>query len=112
MHVTTAGVVGTWWFVPAEANSFWSPALSDSACRATTYSFGSICFGSLLVALIQALRALEHHTRGNDDFQFLSCIIQCILGCLESILEGINRWAYGKFEPIPLLKVKIQSLLT
>jgi Plasma-membrane choline transporter len=60
------------------------------------YSYGSICFGSLLVALIQALRALEHHTRDNDDFQFLSCIIQCILGCLQGILEGINRWAYSE----------------
>lgn len=97
MHVTTAGVIGTWWFVPAEASSFWSPALSDSVCRATTYSFGSICFGSLLVAIVQALRALEHYSRDNDDFQFLSCIIQCLLGCIEGILESINRWAYGTY---------------
>lgn len=95
MHVTTAGVIGTWWFIPAEASSFWSPALGDSILRATTRSFGSICFGSLLVAIIQALRAVERYTREKDDFQFLSCIIQCILGCLEGLLEGINRWAYG-----------------
>lgn len=94
MHVTTAGVIGTWWFVPSEANSFWSTALSDSVVRATTYSFGSVCFGSLLVALVQALRALEYHTRDSDDFQFLSCIIQCILSCLQGIMEEINRWAY------------------
>ena len=68
--------LGTWWFVPAEANSFWSNALSDSLYRATTYSFGSVCFGSLLVAIVQALRALEYHARESDDLQLLSCIIQ------------------------------------
>lgn len=95
MHVTTAGVIGTWWFVPAEASSFWSPALSDSLFRSVTYSFGSICFGSLLVAIVQALRALEYYTRDSDDLQFLSCIIQCILACIEGIIEELNRWAYG-----------------
>jgi Plasma-membrane choline transporter len=89
-------VVGTWWWVPSEANSFWSTALSDSLVRATTYSFGSICLGSLLVAIVQALRALERHSRNNDDLQFLSCIIQCILACIEGIIESLNRWAYGK----------------
>ena len=97
MHVTTAGVIGTWWFVPSEANGFCSKAIGDSFSRAVTYSFGSICFGSLLVALVQALRALEYYCRDNDDFQFLSCIIQCILGCLEGILENLNKWAYGTY---------------
>jgi hypothetical protein len=78
---------GTWWFIPGEANSFWSKALTDSFSRATTYSFGSICFGSLLVAIVKALRALEHYTRENDDMSALQCIIQCILSCIESIIE-------------------------
>jgi Plasma-membrane choline transporter len=94
MHVTTAGVVGTWWWQPSEASSFWSSAVNDSFVRSTTYSFGSICFGSLLVAIVQALRALEHQTRDDDDMQILRCLIQCILACIESIIEEINRWAY------------------
>jgi hypothetical protein len=94
MQVTTAGVIGSWWFVTEEANSFCSKAVGDSFFRATTYSFGSICLGSLLVALVKALRSLDYYTRENDDFQFLHCIIQCLLGCLESILEEINKWAY------------------
>jgi hypothetical protein len=94
MHVTTAGVIGTWWWVPSEASSFWSTALNDSVARATTYSFGSICFGSLLVAIVQALRALEYQSRENDDMQILRCIIQCILSCIESIIQELNRWAY------------------
>jgi len=94
VHVTSAGVVGTWWFNPYEANSFCSSAIKDSFFRATTHSFGSICFGSLLVALVQALRAMNHQARGQDDCQILLCITDCILGCIEGILEYLNKWAY------------------
>lgn len=94
VHVTTAGVVGTWWFAPEEANSFCSSALTDSFVRTTTYSFGSVCFGSFLVALVQALRALEYYSRDSDDLQFLSCIIQCILSCIQSIIEEFTKFAY------------------
>uniref|UniRef100_A0A7S4NC07 Choline transporter-like protein n=2 Tax=Odontella aurita TaxID=265563 RepID=A0A7S4NC07_9STRA len=94
VHVTTAGVVGTWWHVPEEASSCCSSAIKDSFIRATTYSFGSICFGSLLVALIQALRSLQHALRDNEDFNFLVCIVDCILGCMEAIIEYLNKWAY------------------
>lgn len=94
MHVTTAGTVATWWFVPDEANSWFSQAQRDSLYRAVTSSFGSICFGSFLVAIVQALRTLEHYTRDERDYQFLTCIIQCILACIESIIMYVNRWAY------------------
>ena len=94
VHVTTAGVVGTWWFAPDEASSCWSSAIRDSFLRATTYSFGSICFGSFLVALVQALRAMHRIAHENDDCSFLICFIDCILGCIEGILEYLNKWAY------------------
>lgn len=94
VHVTTAGVIGTWWFAPNEASSCCSKAIGDSFSRATTYSFGSICFGSLIVAVIQALRSLNHMLRDNEDAQCVVCIIDCILGCIESIIEYFNKWAY------------------
>lgn len=94
VHVTTAGVIGTWWFAPDEASTCCSKAIGDSFSRATTYSFGSICFGSLIVAFVQALRALNHQLRGNEDAQLLVCIIDCILACIESIIEYFNKWAY------------------
>lgn len=82
------------WFVPEEANSCWSPAIHDSFCRATTYSFGSICFGSFLVALVQALRALANMAREHNDMQLLLCIVECILACIQGIIEYFNQWAY------------------
>jgi len=94
IHVTTAGVIGTWWFAPHEASSCCSRAIGDSFGRATTYSFGSICFGSLIVAVVQALRHLNHHLRGNEDAQIVVCIIDCFLACIEGIIEYFNKWAY------------------
>jgi len=89
-----SGVVGTWWFAPAEASSFFSAALQDSMVRATTYSFGSICFGAFVVALVRALRVTLQYARQNDDAQFLVCILECILRCIEDMIDYINRWAY------------------
>mmetsp|Transcript_10473 Transcript_10473/g.19152 ORF Transcript_10473/g.19152 Transcript_10473/m.19152 type:complete len:520 (+) Transcript_10473:137-1696(+) len=96
LHVTVSGVVGTWWFAPADALSVFSPAIMDSFSRATTYSFGSICMGSLLVALIQTLQTLARNARRNDrgGGGLLLCILECILHLLSRIAIYFNKWAY------------------
>jgi len=91
-HVTVAGTVGAWWFSPDQSGCCAS-GMIGSLIRSLTTSFGSICFGSLLVAIIQALRALADSAR-NGDNQILVCIAMCILGCLESLLEYFNKWAF------------------
>eukprot|EP00814_Leptocylindrus_danicus_P004022 CAMPEP_0116014202 /NCGR_PEP_ID=MMETSP0321-20121206/6149_1 /TAXON_ID=163516 /ORGANISM="Leptocylindrus danicus var. danicus, Strain B650" /LENGTH=515 /DNA_ID=CAMNT_0003483833 /DNA_START=77 /DNA_END=1624 /DNA_ORIENTATION=+ len=93
--VTVAGTVGTWWFAPEEANSCCSQGVRDSFMRATTYSFGSVCFGSLIVAIIQALKTMVEMARneeGGDNI--LLCIADCLLGCIESLVEYFNKWAF------------------
>jgi len=94
VHVTVSGVVGTWWFAPEESSSCCSPAVRDSFVRTITTSFGSICFGSLLVAIIQALRAIANQAQQNGDQEFIACIASCILSCLESLIEYFNKWAF------------------
>lgn len=59
---------------------------------ALTTSFGSICLGSLLVAIIQALQALANTARQEGDAGILACIAECILSCLASIVEYFNKW--------------------
>lgn len=61
---------------------------------ALTTSFGSICFGSLIVAIIQALRALANEARNNGDAGALACVAECLLGCLQGIAEYFNKWAF------------------
>mmetsp|Transcript_11498 Transcript_11498/g.33882 ORF Transcript_11498/g.33882 Transcript_11498/m.33882 type:complete len:533 (-) Transcript_11498:189-1787(-) len=93
VHTTVAGTVGTWWFVPTEASSCCSPGVRDSFVRSITFSFGSICLGSLIVAIIQAMKQFLHKVRENDDGIFLCCA-ECLLGCLESLAEYFNQWAF------------------
>lgn len=59
-----------------------SPTLA-SFKRACTTSIGSICFGSLIIAIIQTLRAIAQMFRGDGNdgiLAFLACLIDCILG--------------------------------
>lgn len=93
VHVTVAGTVGTWWWSPAEANSCCSVAITESNRRAMTYSFGSICLGSLLVAIVQTIKSLCESARDAED-GLCSCIAVCLLNCLETIMEMFNEWAF------------------
>mmetsp|Transcript_45140 Transcript_45140/g.51074 ORF Transcript_45140/g.51074 Transcript_45140/m.51074 type:complete len:551 (+) Transcript_45140:216-1868(+) len=97
LHVTVSGVVGTWWFDPQDALSVFSPAIVDSFRRSTTYSFGSICMGSLLVAIIQSMEAMVRSARQQNNQgvgTILLCIIECILRMISRIAIYFNRWAY------------------
>jgi hypothetical protein len=94
LQVTVAGVVGTWWFSPQDASTYCSPAIASSWCRASTSSFGSICFGSLIVAIVQAIREILQTAREADDTGMLVCMVDCCLGCIENLVEYFNQWAY------------------
>jgi hypothetical protein len=93
IHVIAAGTVGSWWHNPQESGCC-SSAVNNSAIRTFTTSFGSICFGSLVVAIIQALKMLANTAENQGDGSFLMCIAQCLLGCLASIVEYLNKWAF------------------
>mmetsp|Transcript_7002 Transcript_7002/g.12596 ORF Transcript_7002/g.12596 Transcript_7002/m.12596 type:complete len:720 (-) Transcript_7002:225-2384(-) len=93
VRTTIAGVIGTWWFSPLEASSFCSSAVRDSLARSLTYSFGSICFGSLIVAIIETLRAwLRGASRQRN--AIVRLIAQCLLLWIERIVQYFNKWAF------------------
>ena len=96
LRSSVAGVVGTWWFTPLEASSFCSPAVRDSFLRSSTYSLGSVAFGSLIVAILQLLRSMLRSAANdrNNRNGILHCIAACILLYLERIVEYFNKWAY------------------
>jgi len=93
VHTTVAGTVGTFWFTPIEANGCCSKGVRDSYWRSITTSFGSICLGSLIVALIQATKEIVHSIREQND-SLLVCLADCVLGCIEALVEYFNQWAY------------------
>jgi hypothetical protein len=85
IHVTVAGVIGSWYYIEEVAqqciNIVWK-----SFIRATTTNLGSICFGSLIVAIIQTLRIFVNFIRKSDD-NFISCCAECILELLDRMLQ-------------------------
>ncbi|GMF30287.1 unnamed protein product [Phytophthora lilii] len=92
---TTAGVVATWWYQPNAAK-----ATVGALYRSVTTSFGSICFGSLIVAVLQALRTMADMAKrraneeNNGGLACLACMAECILSCLANVMEYVNQWAY------------------
>mmetsp|Transcript_33051 Transcript_33051/g.63155 ORF Transcript_33051/g.63155 Transcript_33051/m.63155 type:complete len:586 (-) Transcript_33051:185-1942(-) len=94
VRATVSGVVGTWWFSPLEATSFCSTAVSGSFIRSTTYSFGSICFGSLIVAVLHMLRNSLRSAQNNRHLGIVRCIVVCIMTYIERLVEYFNKWAY------------------
>eukprot|EP01060_Flectonema_neradi_P004646 TRINITY_DN1301_c0_g1_i1.p2 TRINITY_DN1301_c0_g1~~TRINITY_DN1301_c0_g1_i1.p2 ORF type:complete len:218 (+),score=39.24 TRINITY_DN1301_c0_g1_i1:921-1574(+) len=60
--------------------------------RATTWSIGSICFGSLVVAIIRTLRAMFRAARRGNSF--IGLLVDCLLGCIASLMQYFNDYAY------------------
>jgi len=86
-HTTVAGTVSTWWF---QSDS--KGATGGALLRSLTTSFGSICLGSLIVAILQTLEQIARESANQGDG--CACIAQCIIGCIRSLMEYLNKWAY------------------
>jgi len=91
-HVTNCGLFATIYFLGG-SNMFPRNPVYKSFQRAMTFSFGSICFGSLIVALIQTLRYLIRVIFGNS---YLRCFLDCILGCIDNLVQYFNHFAYAE----------------
>ncbi|KAI8902209.1 choline transporter-like protein [Globomyces pollinis-pini] len=67
-----------------------------------TTSLGSNCYGSLLIAIIQTLKAIANQARensandGNLVMTLIFCCIQCILSMIQDILEYFNKYAFAQ----------------
>lgn len=94
-HVTTAGLAGRWYF----QTQLQAP-VGTAFQHAWTYQFGSICFGSFLVALVQAVEAVvrmvQDQARDDDNVvaQIAACVALCCLNCLESVFRLFNTFAF------------------
>lgn len=81
-------------------SGFGAPTVAWGAFkRASTYSLGSIALGSLIVALLDLLRAalqvLQQYESGQGDMvgAAIACVAQCCVGCVASMAEYFNRYA-------------------
>ncbi|OHS93533.1 XYPPX repeat family protein [Tritrichomonas foetus] len=99
-YMTGAGLAASWYFLGNTPQYPKYPVL-DSFKRATTTSFGSACFASLILAVIQAIRALinittqnqrDDNDRENHGSQIFLNVIRCMALCILDLLESVVRW--------------------
>lgn len=100
-HVTYCGVFGRWYYgVGSFSSSGRRSTIGPSFNAAITTSFGSICFGSFLVAAVRTLEFIartvgrDAQTERNIACCIVACVIECILACIGDMLEYFNDWAY------------------
>ena len=93
--VTVSGTAAGWWFGPAAAVS-----TATAFCRAITYDLGAICFGSLLIAIIQTLHAFllwiaaKAEATGNCLLVAIMSCLACCVACIARCAEYMNKYAY------------------
>ena len=105
LRTTTAGVVGSWWF-PLGEDMPPGNDVRDSLYRSLTYSFGSICLGSLLVAMVQLLEQITRAARRRQEAygsrrggsggggDIMLCLLECVLNVAGRVLDYFNAWAF------------------
>jgi len=95
VHVTVAGLYATVYFLRGSGFAFPENPTVESFGRASTTSLGSICLGSLLVAILQTARMLLRMLRGNNN-GILAAIADCFLACIEGLIRYFNKWAFAQ----------------
>ena len=101
IHTTVAGVYGSWYFCAGKPGGMPTGITRGAARRALTYSFGSISFGSLIVAIINMLRQAcsiaqqQEAAQGNMLGSICFCVLGCFIGILDWAVQFINRYAFS-----------------
>lgn len=100
IHVTIAGIYGTWYYLSgSDQGEPKHPALG-ALKRALTYCFGSICFGSLIVSIIQLIKALVQILKQDafgDGNMCAGCgylILEFVIRFIEWLVRYFNHYAY------------------
>ncbi|KAJ3011684.1 putative choline transporter, neither null mutation nor overexpression affects choline transport [Thoreauomyces humboldtii] len=106
VHVTVSGLFATYYFLgqPGGPQGKVTIPVSNptaaSAKRAMTTSFGSICFGSLVIAILQTIRAMlrmaQNSAAGDNNPGAALCAAcaGCCLGMIEQLVQYFNKWAF------------------
>jgi len=95
-HVACSGVFAKWYF--GKDQTGWP--VGSSLKMALTTSFGSICFGSFLVAFVRAAETVARSikNRAQEDGNWVGCVIaacmQCIVQCIGDMIEWFNSFAF------------------
>lgn len=88
-HTTYCGIAAVWYFSNDEnLRPSW-----PSFGRAMTTQFGSIAMGSIIVALLEAIRSIIS-ALNNDKCGCIKCCVLCCIRCIEWMIQYFNKYAY------------------
>eukprot|EP00567_Pseudictyota_dubia_P001097 CAMPEP_0197466222 /NCGR_PEP_ID=MMETSP1175-20131217/64928_1 /TAXON_ID=1003142 /ORGANISM="Triceratium dubium, Strain CCMP147" /LENGTH=534 /DNA_ID=CAMNT_0043002253 /DNA_START=53 /DNA_END=1657 /DNA_ORIENTATION=+ len=102
VRVMVAGTMATWCIDKEDASSCCSPAVLSSFVRSMVFSFGSVCFGSLVEGVAAAINAAMQYAKSAADAdgdatdcnsRLFGCLV-CLTKCFEDMIEYFNQWAY------------------
>jgi len=88
-YLSYCSVFGQWYF-GQRVSTFGSFGF------AVTKGFGPVCFGSLIIAIIRTLRYIARSGKDsrNGVVKIVGCIIDCLLACIEDMVEWFSSFAY------------------
>jgi len=91
LSVATAGIIGRWFVIGDETPTF-TTGLKEMLTRARTYSFGSICFGSLFFSIVHTIEGLRSFLWAKH-VPLLPRLLDMILTTIYSVLGDVNEFA-------------------
>jgi len=97
-QITQALAVARWYFT-RDKSTVSSLTFTRAICQ-STWHIGTAAFGSLIIAIIEFIRAMVAYVQkkakdsGNKVAQYALCMLQCCLWCMEKCMKFINKNAY------------------
>eukprot|EP01084_Bolivina_argentea_P076496 138649_1 len=90
-HTTYCAVAAVWYW--SKNSSDISPSWSAFG-RSMWSQFGSICLGSIIVALLEAIRTIINALM-SDKCSCIKCCVMCCVTCIEWAIAYFNKYAYA-----------------
>jgi len=112
VFMVIAGAIAQWYFTPRNSagekqrgveNGISRVPILDAIGRAIRFHLGTIAFGSLIIAIIEFLRALVKYIEEtttpkkgtpNRIQKAIFCMIQCCLWCVQCCMDKVNKNAF------------------
>lgn len=88
------------WYFTRDKSTVGNGMVTWAARTLTFYHLGTAAFGSLVIAIILTIRAIIAYIQkkakksGNKILEYVMCVLQCCMWCLEKIMRFLNKNAY------------------
>lgn len=81
-----------WYFAPAGTTDF-SGTVSGAFSNALGPSFGTLCFGSFILTMVEMCKAAMERLRRQERGNILVCLLTACLECIYALIEYISKFA-------------------